>query len=89
MYESNTTYKNRSNKEYSFNAITDNTYKFIIEDFGYGRVGGKEGQDGLDLNDLGMFDPSGGPYIALGTKVDDREIVRISTTDEGYLVEVA
>jgi len=54
----------------------------------YCRYGGKEGQEGLDTNDLGMFDPSGGPYICLGTKVDDKPVVKIASTDVGFIVEV-
>ena len=33
------------------------------------RLGGKEGQEGINFNDLGMFDPSGGPYVAVGSKI--------------------
>lgn len=88
MYQSNKTYTNRSGKAYSFTTVTENTYLFEIEDFGYGRMGGREGQEGVDWNDLGMFDPSGGPYVALGTRIDEREIVRISSVDDGFVVEV-
>ena len=35
-----------------------------------------------------MFDPSGGPYICLGTKVDDKPVVKIASTDVGFVVEV-
>jgi hypothetical protein len=35
----------------------------------YSRYGGKEGQDGIDMTDLGFFDPSGGPYVAIGSKI--------------------
>jgi hypothetical protein len=31
----------------------------------YMRFGGKEGQDGIDRTDLGFFDPSGGPFVAV------------------------
>lgn len=87
MYKSDTTYRNRSGKAYSFTTVTENTYLFEIEDFGYGRMGGKEGQESVDWNDLGMFDPSGGPYIALGTKVDGKEIVKISWHEDGFMLE--
>jgi len=35
----------------------------------YMRYGGKDYEEGIDYNDLGMFDPSGGPYVALGSKI--------------------
>lgn len=88
MYKSNTPYTNRHGVGYKFITVTENTYLFDIDDFGFGRAGGREGQEHVDMDDLGMFDPSGGPYISLGTRIDEREIVRISRTDKGYMVEV-
>jgi hypothetical protein len=35
----------------------------------YMRFGGKEDQDGIDMTDLGFFDPSGGPFVAVGSKI--------------------
>jgi hypothetical protein len=35
----------------------------------YMRYGGREGQEEIDMNDLGFFDPSGGPYVAIGSKI--------------------
>jgi hypothetical protein len=67
----------------------------------YCRMGGKEGQEGIDPNDLGMFDPSGGPYVAIGSKIfydeiqgsqkgDEPLIVEhIRTADKGFIVEVS
>ena len=43
----------------------------------------------MSLQDLGMFDPSGGPYVSLGTKIDGKEIVRISVFDDTFIVDVA
>jgi len=94
--------KNRYGDEYHYEKISDNQYKFVMEgdSMKYCRFGGKEGQEGIDMNDLGMFDPSGGPYVAVGSKVyfdeiqgghkgDEPLIVeRISSTDEGFIVEV-
>lgn len=61
--------KNRYGVEYNFVHIADNLYRFDMEDSDSNlmRLGGKEGQEGIDMNDLGMFDPSGGPYIAVGS----------------------
>ena len=41
-----------------------------------------------DTTKIDMIDPSGGPYICLGTKVDDKPIVKIVSTDVGFVVEV-
>jgi hypothetical protein len=94
--------KNRYGDEYHYEKISENQYKFVMEgdSIKYCRFGGKDGQEGIDMNDLGMFDPSGGPYVAVGSKVyfdeiqggqkgDEPLIVeRIRSTDEGFIVEV-
>lgn len=63
--------KNRYGVEYSFVKYDDNLYRFNMSEEGmkYMRCGGKEYEEGIDYNDLGMFDPSGGPYVALGSKI--------------------
>jgi len=92
MFESRTTYKNRYGDRYRWEPSTlENTYVFRMEgtSLEYCRYGGKEGQEGLDLQDLGMFDPSGGPYVALGTKIDEKEVVKISRLEDTFIVEVS
>lgn len=88
MFKTNVKYTNRYGKWYNFLKHGDDQALFTIEDFGYGRMGGKEGQESVDWNDLGMFDPSGGPYIALGTKVDGKEIIKISNHEDGFMLEL-
>jgi hypothetical protein len=63
--------KNRYGVEYCFVKYDDNLYRFNMDEEGmnYMRMGGKEGQDGIDFNDLGFFDPSGGPFVAVGSKI--------------------
>jgi hypothetical protein len=63
--------KNRYGVEYSYVKYDDNLYRFNMDEEGmkYMRVGGKEGQDGIDRTDLGFFDPSGGPFVAVGSKI--------------------
>lgn len=87
--ESNTM-KNRDGKEYSFERVDDNTYKFIMaeEDAMYMRVGGREGQDQIDMNDLGYFDPSGGPFISIDSIIEYKRVSRIRKTEEGILMDV-
>jgi len=69
--------KNRYGKEYWFDKVDDNTYRFCMEEgaAAYMRFGGREGQSEMDLNDLGMFDPPGGPYVAVGSKIYWDEIL--------------
>jgi hypothetical protein len=82
--------KNRYGKEYSFERVDDNTYKFIMaeEDAMYMSVGGREGQDQIDMNDLGYFDPSGGPFIGINTIIEYKRVSRIRSTEEGIFVDV-
>ena len=63
--------KNRYGVEYSYVKYDDNLYRFNMdeEQMKYMRFGGKEYQEGIDLNDLGFFDPSGGPFVQVGGKI--------------------
>jgi hypothetical protein len=79
--------KNRYGKEYSFELVSENTYKFV-GDTDWCRFGGKEGVDGIDTNDLGYFDPSGGPFIHVGYMIEGRKIVRIASKPDGVFFEV-
>lgn len=91
-FKSNTVYKNRYGDEYHWEPYTmRNSYVFRMtgKSLEYCRFGGKEGQERLNVQDLGMFDPSGGPYVGLGTKIDGREIVRISVFDDTFIVDVS
>ena len=68
--------RNRYGDVYDFVQEGEDTYR-ITGDLKYWRFGGKEGQQLLDMNDLGMADPSGGPYIEVGMQLMGRKIVRI------------
>jgi hypothetical protein len=63
--------KNRHGVEYSYVKYDDNLYRFNMDEehIKYMRFGGKEGQDGIDRTDLGFFDPSGGPFVAVGSEI--------------------
>lgn len=91
MFRAEDTYVNRYGDEYYIKLIAENKYIFIMEgdSMKYCRYGGKEGEVGIDTSDLGMFDPSGGPYITLGTEIDGKPIIRISDTPEGFVMEVS
>ena len=94
--------KNRYGDEYHWEKLNDKEYKFVMEgdSMKYCRFGGQHLQEHIDYDDLGMFDPSGGPYVAVGSKIYFDEILggqkgdeplivkRIRSTDEGIIVEV-
>lgn len=63
--------KNRYGVEYSFAKVEDNLYRFDMAESGmeYMSMGGREGQEQIDMNDLGFFDPSGGPFVSVGGKI--------------------
>jgi hypothetical protein len=79
--------RNRYGTEYSFEKVNDNTYK-IVGDLKYWRYGGKEGQDNIDWSDLGFVDPSGGPFISVGSLIENRVITNISVKGDEILFEV-
>lgn len=79
--------RNRHGDEYSFQKVNDNTYT-IAGDLKYWRYGGQEGQDRIDYDNLGFVDPSGGPFIGIGYRIEGRKIVRIRSSDEQLLFEV-
>ena len=68
--------KNRYGVEYTFVKYDDKLYRFNMSEEGmkYSRYGGKEDQEGIDPNDLGFFDQSGGPFVAVGSKIYSDEI---------------
>jgi len=82
--------KNRYGDEYRWEKLNDNEYKFVMEgtSMKYCRWGGKEGQRGIDPNDLGMFDPSGGPYVDIGRLIEVGTVTHIRKTDQGFIVKV-
>ena len=73
--------RNRYGDEYRFEKIDEDTYT-IKGNLKYWRYGGKDGQSGIDENDLGFVDPSGGPFIAVGSKIEGRTVTRISVKTE-------
>lgn len=79
--------KNRYGDEYRFEKVNDNTYT-IKGDLNYWRFGGKEGQSGIDENDLGFVDPSGGPFISIGYMIEGRSVKRISSNNNDIFFEV-
>lgn len=100
MFESGKVYTNRYSDKYYFEKIDDPiqetsgelpndiAYCFHMDgdSMRYCRYGGKEGQDEMDFDDLGMFDPSGGPYITVGTEIDGNPITKIGLVKNFLIV---
>lgn len=88
--------RNRNGTEYSWKKVEENTYKFEMNgvDINWCRYGGQEGAMTVDYNDLGFFDPSGGPFIGIGSSIWDEKtdsfhkVIQISSTEEGIIVRV-
>jgi len=89
MFKSNVKYTNRYSDSYTWTKVSKSTYEFTMEgdSLKYCRYGGKEGTEGIDTLDLGMFDPSGGPFVALGMEIDDRKIKKLYATEAGFGAE--
>jgi len=79
--------KNRYGDEYDFVKVDDNTYT-IVGNLNYWRYGGREGQPQMDFNDLGFVDPSGGPFISLGYKIEGKSVKRIRAEGESIYFDV-
>jgi hypothetical protein len=69
--------RNRYGDEYTFERVDENTFT-ITGNLKYWRFGGREGQQQMDMSNIGFVDPSGGPFIEVGMKIEGREIVNIS-----------
>ena len=84
--------KNRYNDEYRFEQVRDKVYK-IVGDLNHWRYGGKEGTSGVDTDDLGFADPSGGPFMEVGgvvflTNTEKKTIKKIWANEGGVFLEV-
>jgi len=90
MFKSNVKYTNRYRDAYTWTKVSESTYEFTMEgeSLKYCRYGSKEGVKGIDDQDLGMFDPSGGPYVTLGDEIDGRKIKKLYSTKDGFGAEV-
>ena len=83
-------YKNRYGDEYWFENTEPNKYRFVMpgNSMKYCRFGGRELEEGIDDNNLGMFDPSGGPYVAIGTQLPIGKVKHIQLSEEGVVLTV-
>ena len=81
------TIKSRYGDVRSFVPVNENTYKYEGDTM-YCRFGGKEDQTDIDTNDLGFFDPDGGPFVSAGFPIGDRIVTRIISNTDGIFFEV-
>ena len=79
--------RNRYGTEYMFKKTGDNEYT-IKGELDHWRFGGREGVEGVSMDDLGFVDPSGGPFIAVGDKIEGHKVKRISVNSEGIFFTV-
>lgn len=80
--------RNRYGDIYHFEKLSENTYT-IVGDLKYWRYGGREGQQQMDMSDIGFVDPSGGPFISIGDVIEGRRVTRIRVdSGEQILFEV-
>ena len=81
---------NRNGDEYWFDQIDKNRWQFkMTEDcfsMKHCRIGGKEGQKDIDYNDLGFFDPSGGPFVSVGDKLFGKDIINLTSNGSGFII---
>jgi hypothetical protein len=79
--------RNRYGDRYNFISTGPNTYT-VGGELQYWRYGGKEGEERIDLDNLGFADPSGGPFISVGYIIDGRPIKRIYVQGDKLMFEV-
>jgi len=83
-------YRNRYGNQYWFENIGPGEYLFRIEgdSMKWCRCAGRDGQLSINMNDLGMFDPRGGPFVSVGDVWPFGAIKRIKCTEQGFVLEV-
>ena len=90
--------KNRDGDEYYYEKIGTNLFKFnILSELKVMRLGHGTDPEYPDReNVLSFFDPSGGPFVEVGSKITSEEVLsgesgtvkRIMNTEEGIVVEL-
>jgi len=79
--------KNRYGNEYHFVKTGNNEYT-IKGELTHWRFGGREGVEGIDQNNLGFVDPSGGPFISNGYEIEGHKVTNIAVNSEGIFFTV-
>jgi hypothetical protein len=82
-FQTNKKYTNRYRDEYYFEETAANHYT-IKGGLDHWRMGGKEGELDINVDDLGMIDPSGGPFLTPNFfAIDGYPVKRIYTIRDG------
>lgn len=80
-------YKGRYGDTFQFEPVETNKYLFNHSNLNYCRYLGTE--NGLDCDNMGAIDPSGGPYLAKNWfKIDDKLVIRIIVEDKNIYFKV-
>ena len=79
--------KSRYGETRTFIPVNENTYR-VEGELKFCRMGGKDNQPDIDMNDLGFFDPDGGPFISEGYIIGGRKVSRIMSKKDGIYLEV-
>lgn len=79
-YEADTLYRNRYGVEWQLKTLETGVYlfDFPVKELQYCRYGGKVGETGINMNDLGFIDPSGGPFLSDSDFVEGKKVKSIS-----------
>jgi hypothetical protein len=79
--------RNRYGEVITFDCKGDH---YVMKGGTYLRFGGIEGEETINYNNLGFVDPSGGPFIAVGTMLPDvhKVVARIYLDKSNICFEV-
>lgn len=83
----NKKYKNRYNDEYWFQEVQENLFE-VKGDLKYWRLGGEMNEDRTGFTKIDFADPSGGPYMAVGMRLFDREVLEIIDKDNSIYLRL-
>ena len=83
-----TRYRNSMNNEYWWTPKGENEFLLNSESDNRPKMGGHVDRIDVWPNDLGVFEATGGPRIAIGDTVEGRVVNHIRSTDEGFVVTV-
>lgn len=80
--------RNRYGVEYWFENCGNKIFK-VCGELSYWRFGGQEYKEGIDYQNLGFADPSGGPFLAPGATIGEvGRIKRIFLDNDQVMLEL-
>lgn len=80
-------YQNRYGADYWFEPLDNGAYKFCMSEteMAHCRMGADASGD---FTNLSFFDPSGGPFISVGSRLEFGTVNKITVGDTGIVVHV-